>query len=284
MKSTHERNLGTMINNSSLEKWNRLREKDYSQQFVNEIIEGLNCSPFEARAILETVYRVFKPYFDTSGTLQPGQIYFHVVSQKASPNLALKNCPMVTVALTLDAGDEDLRMKERRGVVALRQHRLERICHEAFSQGGLLTVEDIAHRLFNCGERTVCRDLAAMRKRHISPPLRSTIKDMGRTISHRTHVVEQWLQGKDESKIARENCHSVPAVQNYIEKFKRTIALVQEGYDINSVSFLVRISPELVKQYHKVYKAAPIMQFRRKELAGFLKKEVAAARNPRRVA
>ncbi len=273
-----------MINNSSLEKWNRLREKDYSQQFVNEIIEGLNCSPFEAKAILETVHRVFKPFFDTSGALRPGQIYFSVISQKAPPSRALKDCPMVTVVLTLDAGDEDLRLKERRGVVALRQHRLERICHEALSQGGLLTVEDIAHRLFNCGERTVCRDLAVMRKHHVSPPLRSTIKDMGRTISHRSQIVEQWLRGKDESKIARDNCHSVPAVQNYIEKFKRTIALIQEGYDINSVSFLVRISPELVKQYFKVYKAVPIMQFRRKELLGFLKKETAGARTPRSLA
>lgn len=41
-----------MINNSSLQKWQRLRQKKLSQQFTNEIITGLNCSPFEAEAPL----------------------------------------------------------------------------------------------------------------------------------------------------------------------------------------------------------------------------------------
>ncbi|MBU1299071.1 MAG: DUF1670 domain-containing protein [Bacteroidetes bacterium] len=50
---------------------------------------------------------------------------------------------MVTVLLTLDAGEEDLRLKEQKGVAALRQHRIERLCHEAYQQGGLLTVEDL---------------------------------------------------------------------------------------------------------------------------------------------
>jgi hypothetical protein len=153
-----------MINNSALQKWDRLRHKQLSQQFVQEIIRGLDCSRFEAQAILDTVHRVFRPYYETSGSLKPGQMFFEIVSQKAPPTLPLKECPMVTVVLTIDAGEEDLKVKEQSGVTALRRHRLERVAHEAFQQGGLLTVEDLAHRLFNCGERTLCRDLAALRK------------------------------------------------------------------------------------------------------------------------
>ncbi len=37
-----------MINNSSLEKWNRLEAKSLDNQFINDIINGLNCSNFEA--------------------------------------------------------------------------------------------------------------------------------------------------------------------------------------------------------------------------------------------
>ena len=65
-----------MINNTSLQKWNRLAQKQLDQQFLNEIITGLQCSPFEANAILDTVYKVYAPYFETSGTLKPGQILF----------------------------------------------------------------------------------------------------------------------------------------------------------------------------------------------------------------
>ncbi|MDI6765505.1 MAG: hypothetical protein QME52_01565, partial [Bacteroidota bacterium] len=81
-----------MINNTSLQKWQRLRQKNLSQQFTNEIIAGLNCSPFEAEAILETVHRVFRPYFETNGTVKPGQMFLEVVSESAPPQLALKDC------------------------------------------------------------------------------------------------------------------------------------------------------------------------------------------------
>ncbi len=262
-----------MINNSSLQKWDRLRYKQLSQQFLTEIINGLGCSPFEAQAILDTVHRVFRPYYETSGALKPGQLFFDIVSEKAPPNMPLKQCPMVTVVLTLDAGEEDLKVKEESGVTALRRHRLERVTHEAFQQGGLLTVEDVAHRLFNCGERTLCRDVAALRKQGITLPLRSTIKDMGRSISHRALIVAQYLTGKDYGTIARSTHHSVAAVYNYIEKFKRTVALMHEGYDLHSISFLVRISPALVKQYRELYNKAKIIPFRQKELETFLKKE-----------
>jgi hypothetical protein len=268
-----ERILGSMLNNSSLQKWDRLRYKQLSQQFLTEIIGGLGCSPFEAQAILDTVHRVFRPYYETSGALKPGQLFFDIVSQKAPPSLPLKQCPMVTVVLTLDAGEEDLTVKERSGVTALRRHRLERVAHEAFQQGGLLTVEDLAHRLFNCGERTICRDLAALRRQGITLPLRSMIKDMGRSITHRAMIVQQYLSGKEYTAIARSTHHSVAAVHNYVEKFKRTVALMQEGYDLHSISFLVRISTELVKQYQQLYNKAKIISFRQKELESVLKKD-----------
>jgi hypothetical protein len=42
-----------MINNSSCERWDRLENKSLDQQFVREIVQGLNCSPFEGRAVLD---------------------------------------------------------------------------------------------------------------------------------------------------------------------------------------------------------------------------------------
>jgi hypothetical protein len=42
----------------------------------------------------------------------------------------------------------------------------------------LLTVEDIANRLLNCGERTVIRDIKALKEKGVCLPLRSTIKEI----------------------------------------------------------------------------------------------------------
>jgi hypothetical protein len=264
--------LTLMINNSSLQRWDRLASKQLDSHFTHEVIEGLQCSPFEAHALLDTVYKVFGPYFETSGHLKPGQLLFQVVAATNGSQKKLARCKQITVTLTLDAGTEDLQVRKKSGVCALRLHRLERVCHEAFQQGGLLTVEDLAYRLFNCGQRTLCRDLAVLRRKDIYLPLRSTIQDMGRTISHRALIIKAWLKGQEYSEISRDTHHSIPAVQNYVEKFKRAMALEQEGFDIHTISFLVKLSSALIEQYLQLYKTLPVTPHRREEIASFLKK------------
>lgn len=261
-----------MVNNSSLKKFNRLSQKQLDTQFMNEVIGGLQCSPFEATAILDTVHKVYGSYFQSNGSLKPGQIFFQVVDIDNSAAVPLAKCKQITVTLTMDNPQEDLSLREKSGVIGLRRFRIQRVCNEAYQQGGLLTVEDLANRLFNCGERTICRDLQALRKGHIVVPLRSTIKDMGRTISHRSIIVKQWLEGKEYSDIAKNTFHSVYSVRNYVDKFKRVIALSEENYDLHTIAFLVKISAPLVEAYFNIYKELPAATHRKKELKSFLKK------------
>jgi len=263
-----------MINNSSLDRWNRLESKNLDQQFTNEIIHGLNCSPFEASAVLDTIYKVYNNYFETNCSLKPGQIRLQIVAIEARANQSLKESKLLTVTLTLNDDKEDLEIRKKYGLVALRQHKIERICRQAFDQGGLLTVEDLAYRVFNCGYRTICRDLEYFRKQGIFIPLRSTVKDMGRTLSHRLLIIKLWAQGKEYSEIALNTCHSLIAIQNYVDKFKRTIALSKEGYDVNRIAFLLRLSSSLVEQYIELYNKLDLVQHREQELSNFLKKNL----------
>ena len=138
-----------MINNSTLDRWNRLESKSLDQQFTYEIIHGLNCSPFEASAILDTVYQVYDCYFKTNSTLRPGQIRLQLIAVEAKANQKLSESKQVTVTLTLNDDKEDLEIRKNHGIITLRRHKIERISREAFDQGGLLTVEDLAYRIFN---------------------------------------------------------------------------------------------------------------------------------------
>jgi len=263
-----------MVNNSSLQKWNRLAEKQLDTQFINEIISGLQCSPFEARAIVDSVYRIYAPYFQTNGSIKPGQILFQLLSIDNKASVALAESKQITVTLTFDDPIEDLKIREKEGVIGLRRYRMQRVCNEAFQQGGLLTVEDLANRLFNCGERTICRDIKHLRESNIILPLRSTIKDMGRTISHRSLIIKHWLKGREYSEISRDTFHSVTSVRNYVDKFKRVVALSEENYDVNTIAFLVKLSSPLVEEYFHLYKKYPVTQHRKKELQEFLKKNI----------
>lgn len=263
-----------MINNSSLHKWERLKQKQLDTQFINHLQAGMNCSMFEAKAILNAVYEVYQPFFDNSGSLKPGQICFEVVTIENSPKTKLKDCQMKTVILSLDAGEQDLEIRRTTDVIGLRRHRLCRICNEAFQQGGLLTVEDLANRLLNCGERTLVRDIKALKEKGIILPLRSTIKDMGRAITHRELIVKQWLEGKEYSQIARSCSHSIDAIANYVDKFRRVVCLAKDNHEIKTIAFLVKISADLAQQYYNLYLNAQIVAHRRSELDELLKKTI----------
>ncbi|MFN2304353.1 MAG: DUF1670 domain-containing protein [Anaerolineales bacterium] len=263
-----------MINNSNIYRWDRLNSKGLDQQFVNEIVHGLNCSPFEASAVLETVYRVFGDYFDSSTNLKPGQIKLSVVSVEAQSAQRLLDAKQVTVTLTLTDDKEDLPIRKQSGIAGLRRHRIQRICQEALDQGGLLTVEDLAYRIFNCGQRTICRDLRYFRDNDILIPLRSTVKDIGRTLSHRVLIIKHWAKGKQYSEISRDTSHSLKAIQNYVDKFKRTVALYHAGYNVSKISFLLRLSAALIEEYIELYQQVDFIAHRRQELETFLKKSV----------
>lgn len=255
-----------MINNSSINKWYRLEQKNLDNQFANRLMTGLNCSPFEAKCIVKAVYETYQPFFDNANTMGPGQIIFQAISIKTPPSKPLSQGSYVSVILTIDAGEKDLKVRQKDGVVGLRHNRLQRICNEAYEQGGLLTVEDIANRIINCGERTLVRDIKALKDKGVILPLRSTVKDMGKSISHRSLIIKLWLAGNEYSDISRKTNHSIPSVKNYIDKFKRVISLIGKNHDNVSIAFLTKLSEPLVKELIKIYKNSDMVPHRKEEL------------------
>lgn len=260
-----------MINNTNRQRWQRAEARSLDAQFTNDIMEGMNCSPFEAQAIRDKVHEVYTPLFDNSDSIKPGQIRLSVIAASVPPNTALARAKQCLVTLTLDAGIEDLEVRHSGGVIALRRRRLVRVCEEAFQQGGLLTLEAVAD-LFNCAVRTLVSDLAALRGQAIILPLRSTVKDMGRAVTHRSLIIQHWLSGLEYSDIAKRTCHSVHSVANYVDKFKRCAALFASGSDLATVAFVARVSPALAQALQTLYANAQPVPHRKEELDALTKK------------
>lgn len=260
-----------MINKTSLTRWRRAASRQLDAQFVNEIIEGLNCSPFEAGVVRDKVHEIYAPLMETTDSLKPGQLRICVVAAGVAPNTSIDRAAQCLVTLTLDAGDTDRAVRRDGGVIALRRHRFMRICEEAFQQGGLLTLEGIAD-LFNCAVRTLVDDLCAVRSQGIVPPLRSTVKDMGRAVTHRRLIVEKWLAGQEYTDIAHSTYHSVHSVANYVDKFKRVATLLTAGFDREAVALIARLSPSLVLAFEELVRNAKPAPHRKEELDTLTKK------------
>lgn len=231
----------------------RLEAKDLDHQFRAEIEHGMGCNPFVSEAIVRSVHEVYLPLLDSERNLKPGQMRFQCLSQSNRASARVAEAEMVTVTLTMDGGAGDQKVRLSQGVEGLRRERICRLCHEAHAQGGVLTVEDLAYRLLNVGERTVVRDLASLRRAGKSPPLRSTVKDIGRTLSHKTLIVKHWLLGDERSDLERKYHHSLASIENYLDTFKRVVALHSQGYTVQRAAYLLKVSGALVEGYLNIW-------------------------------
>ena len=59
------------LRNEKKETLGRLNSKTLEAQFLHEIQHGLNCSPFEAQAVLEVAKEVYLPFLDSDVVKAP---------------------------------------------------------------------------------------------------------------------------------------------------------------------------------------------------------------------
>jgi hypothetical protein len=92
------------------------------------------------------------------------------------------------------------------------------------------------------------------------------IKDIGRAISYREMIVKDCLKGLEFTQISRRTNHSIDDIANYVDKFKRVVALPKDNCEIHKIAFFVKISKSLAQQYYDLHQTAEIVEQRRKEL------------------
>jgi len=238
--------------NIKKEQLHRLECKTLDARFLNIIQKGLNCSPFEAEAVLDVVKEVYFPFLDESTPMAPpGKITLIAVSADEPAGKPIADCEKQTVCLTIHRGAIDDRLLQELGTTGFRRGRIADLCQEAFSQGALLTREDLAHRVFFVGTRTITRDLGELRKADpLCPvPLRSTIHDIGPMLTHRVQIVTLALEGKTTSQICDIMRHSPQAVSNYISTFTRCAQLARRDMQFGQIAFVLCRGRSLIRQY-----------------------------------
>jgi hypothetical protein len=259
----------------------RLDAKTLDSMFRRRIEEGANCSPFVSQAILTTVKEVFPIGLeDAQHQLGLGQIKLLVVAAEEPSGKPLEQCQKVTVLLTLDAGQDDFQVRLAHGVEGLRRSRILRVTAEAREQGGLLSYEDLAFRLFNCGIRTIVRDVQALRRRGIEVPSRGQQQDIGPGQTHRVQAVRLYLQGLEANEIAGRLYHTIGSIENYINTFARVAFLVKKNYGDDEIAFIIRRSSPLVAAYRKLlgeFEAKPSASRRLKEILARVETSTAPA-------
>jgi DNA-binding CsgD family transcriptional regulator len=243
------------IRNRKREVIQRLDSKTLDSRFTTEIEQGLNCSPFEAEAVLAVVKEVYFPFISaTAAEPAPGKISLLAVAADEPAGKPVADCQKQTVCLTLHRGNIDDLLFHNKGPAGFRQARILDLCQQALSQGALLTAEDLAYRVFFVTPRTISRDLIVVRQANpgVLIPMRSTLHDLGPVLTHRTQVIRLALQGKTTSQICQIMHHSPEAVANYLSTFTRCAQLAAKKMQAGQIAFLLRRGLSLIKAYLKI--------------------------------
>ena len=240
------------LRNRKKETLDRLSSKTLEAQFLHEVEHGLNCSPFEAQAVLDVAKEVYLPFLDPDVVkAPPGKITLVAIDADEASGKPIGDCRKQTVCLTLHRGAEDDRLLQEHGPAGFRRGRIPELCQEALSQGALLTREDLAFRVFFVSPRTISRDLKVLRdgQPDVPLPLRSTVHDIGPVLTHRVRIVRLALEGRTTTQICRMTRHSPAAVTNYLSTFERCVQLARRSMQIGQIAFLLRRGRGLIRQY-----------------------------------
>jgi DNA-binding CsgD family transcriptional regulator len=141
----------------------------------------------------------------------------------------------------------------REGVKALRQLKILRITEEAYEQEGLMTQEDIG-RILQVTERTIRSDIKEVIKDGNTVHTRGFDHDIGRSLSHKSRIVELFLQGNTYDEIMRKTRHSPYSIKRYVMTFGRLLLLLNKKItDRHELSRLLQQSERLTDEYLGLY-------------------------------
>jgi len=213
----------------------RIQAKTRDSQLFETFVNQFEFSPKTAEAVLETVKEIYELHrYNPNQMCESGQIKRQVVSVNAKHGPRLRELPMVTVTLTVDAGSEDQEVRRQHGIQGLREVQICRMVEEALEQGGTLTQEDLAD-ILQVDVRTIRRTVKRLRKKGIHLPTRGFYHDIGPSISHKVWVVGLYLEYKTYSEIARITRHSLTSIKRYIKDFARVAACICKGLSVNEL-------------------------------------------------
>jgi hypothetical protein len=224
--------------------------KTAEQQLFHELETEYGFPRATCRSLVQLMQEFIEENY---GNLRgDNQIIYHAVSKDEPPGKQLDKIKTVSVKLTI-SHPEDAEILEKKGIHALRQHRMMRFATEAYDQGGLLVQEDLA-LLLNSGRRTIQRDMSYLKKQEIIIPTRGSIQDIGPTISHKTKIVELYLKGYEYTEIERRTRHTGQSIKRYIIGFSKVVMLHSKGYNPNQIRELTNSTEKVVKEYLELYK------------------------------
>lgn len=229
-----------------------------SRRFILGVIENFferECpkffGPLLRTALSQKLLDLIESQMPHKDHLRPGQIVWNTTSQATRPDHPeLRLAPVI---LTLvNESDVDL-LAEGNNLQRVARKAIARITREAYEQGGLLSMRDIA--LLTWRNASTISKLRIQEERDQGKPLPhpGSLQDFGSCISHKFIIIHKVVvQGKDSALVAKETFHTQRAVDRYLKDFYRVRSCCQNTPNISFICQVTGMTPRLVKDYVRI--------------------------------
>jgi hypothetical protein len=222
-------------------------------RFLKENIPHLGP---ELRVLLgRRLIELFEQNMLTEKRVKPGQMLWIAVDKNTRADS--KKVKYISTILTLVTKEEinDLVNGSSCGLPnRLLPQTISRLCKEAYSQGALLSMRDIA-LIF----KRSSMNISSMRKKIEEQngetlPTPATLQDMGSGVTHKALILRKVLiEKKDMDKVRAETFHTQHAIDRYLKEFRRVEILLKDDKPVEYISKVTKIRPFIVTQYQKIY-------------------------------
>jgi biotin operon repressor len=226
----------------------RLQLKSAAEAIIERVQHDFNLAPMVARTLFQQMRSYFESYYHLQN--DTGQLTYLAVSADSPAGRKLEECHRLAIKLSMYTPDDLVALGS--GVAALRQARITRLTEEAYEQGALLTHEDLAC-LLSSSLATIKRDVRELREWGLNIATRGQIKDIGKGISHKSQIVQDYLAGYTFSEIEWRRRHSLGAIRRYCQDFVRVVRLWQKSLSLADIRRTTGLSERLISQYLVLY-------------------------------
>lgn len=185
--------------------------------------------------------------------LAEGELLYFAIAGDEGARARLEEARHVPVRLhyfTADDAEAGPYGASRTRVANLKFGRILRYATEARAQGALLTLPDLAI-LLGMHVDAIRRKLAAHPE--VAVPTRGRVQDIGRGVTHKTQIVELYLQMHTETEIVERTGHTYESVERYLRDFARVVTLADQGMNPVMIRRVTGRSLTLVKAYLELY-------------------------------
>jgi len=246
-----------MLQNTYAEKHYRSANERFFESVLDRFLqENIPQLGYELRRLFgKRLIELFEQNMYTKDRIKPGQMVWFAVDKTTRADS--KKVKYVSTILTLVNQEEinDLVSGKSNGHPnRLLPQTISRLCKEAYNQGALLSMRDLA-LIF----KRTSMDISLKRKKFEIEsgeilPTPATLQDMGSGVTHKASILRKILiDKKDMDRVRMETHHTQHAIDKYLKDFRRVEILLDDGKSVEYISKVTRIRPFVINQYKKIY-------------------------------